>query len=111
MGTPAQVAQFRESFRLPFLCLSDVDRIAYRAYDLPRARFRQVAGPQLWLTGFKAVLSEGIGRSVGDPLQLQGCFVIDRAGIVRFAHRAADAADRPASQEILRVLERLHEGA
>ena len=47
------------------------------------------------------------GASVGDVRQLPGTFVIDRAGLVRFAHRPANQADRPSHDQIVAVLKSL----
>lgn len=101
MGTPEQVAAFRERYQLPFHCLSDVEGRAYRAYAVPRGRLGAVAGPAMWRRGWKALLRHGAGKVIGDPYQLPGSFVIDTTGVIRKAHRAKSSADWPPNEELI----------
>jgi len=43
----------------------------------------------------------------GDSAQLGGDFVVDREGVIRLAYRSHDPTDRPAVEEILRLLNTL----
>jgi hypothetical protein len=83
MGTVEQTAAFREAMRLPFRCLADPEKVAYRAFGLRQATLGQVAGPRMWLRGVKAMLRGGLGLPIGDPWQMPGTFVIDGAGETR----------------------------
>ena len=107
MGTTEQTTAFREQHRLPFLCLADPDRTAYEAYRVPRGTASQVAGPSVWAGGLKALVRAGFGRPVGDVSQLHGAFVIDTAGIVRYAHLPRHTADLPSNDELIAELEAL----
>ena len=104
MGSAAQTAAFRQRNRLPFLCLADPQRVAYKAFGVPLATIGQVAGPAVWRGGLKAVLRAGFGKPVGDVLQLHGSFIIDRAGILRFIHIPQHSADRPTNDELISQL-------
>jgi len=104
MGTPEQAAEFRARLQLPFPCLADAERAAYRAYGLPRGGVGAVAGPAMWAAGWKALLSHGVGKVIGDPYQLPGSFVIDTAGVIRHAHRATSSADWPSNDELITIL-------
>ncbi len=44
---------------------------------------------------------------VGDAFQMPGTFIIDRDGIVRYARYARDAADHPATSELVEALNSL----
>ena len=110
MGTPEQAAEFRARLQLPFRCLADAARLAYRAYGLPRGGLGAVAGPALWAAGLQALLRHGAGQMIGDPYQLPGSFVIDRAGIIRHAHRATSSADWAPNEELIAVLATLQPG-
>jgi hypothetical protein len=90
---------------LPFVCLADPEKIAYRAFGLRQGTLGQVAGPRMWLGGLRAVVRGGIGTPQGDPWQMPGTFVVDRVGIIRFAHYGATSVDRPNNDELVRVLE------
>ncbi len=66
---------------IPFHCLTDPDRQVYRKYDVKRA-----------------VVSLG---------QRPGLFVIDREGIVRYAHLGWQQWEIPSVRETLRELDHL----
>lgn len=104
MGTPKQAAEFRARLLLPFRCLADAARVAYRAFSLPCGGLGAVACPATWAVGLKALLSHGVGKMIGDPYQLPGSFVIDTAGIIRHAHRATTSADWASNEELIAVL-------
>lgn len=104
MGTADQTAAFRERIQLPFICLADPERVAYRAFGVPKGTFGQIAGPAVWRGGLKAVLRAGFGKPVGDVLQLQGSFIIDQHGIIRFVHLPQHSADRPTNEELIAQL-------
>jgi peroxiredoxin len=107
MGMPEQSRKFREYYQLPFVLLSDPEQAAYRAYHVPRGNLLSVAGPSMWAAGAQSFFKHGVGEIVGDPYQLPGSFVIDRAGKVAYAHYGRTSADVPSNQELIAVLERL----
>jgi peroxiredoxin len=104
MGTPAEAASFRERFRLPFRCLADPQRLAYRAYGLPRGGLSAVAGPSIWRRGWQALWRHGAGQVTGDPYQLPGSLVINRGGMIQHARRATSSADWATTDELLAAL-------
>ena len=110
MGTVEQTAAFHDRNRLPFVCLADPQRIAYQAYGVPRGTASQVAGPAVWAGGLKAMLRAGIGKPVGDVLQLHGSFIVDCQGIVRFVHLPKHSADQPTNEELIAQLNNLAGG-
>lgn len=104
MGNVAQTAAFRKRHELPFRCLADADRRAYEAYEIERGNFNQIAGPAVWVAAAKAVLKHGVGIPAQDKRQMQGAFVIDKSGIVRYRHSPANSAQNPTNAELLAVL-------
>lgn len=110
MGTVEQTAEFRRSLRLPFTCLADPEKNAYRAYGLGQAKLGQIAGPRMWRLGLRAIFRGGIGRPTGDVWQMPGTFIIDSRGIIRFAHYPATSVDRPANDELIDVLRSIARG-
>jgi peroxiredoxin len=106
LGRPDQSAAFCFKRDLPFTCLSSPDRSAHRAYGLRRGTLDQVAGPRVWIPWIRNQLGKKHqGRfGQGDTAQLPGTFVVDRAGIVRFAHRGTRSNDNPPNDEVLRAL-------
>ena len=86
---------------LPFPLLSDPERGAYEAYGLGQGSRWSVFGPK---TAWEYVKLMARGRRCRGiqvrPLQLGGDFVIDGKGVVRFAHRGDDPADRPSIERL-----------
>jgi peroxiredoxin len=101
-GTPEQTTAFVRRLGLPYPVLSDPERAAYAAYGLIEG------GPKAFLTpaagrAFLRSLLDGAGggRVVGNPRELGGAFVVDRAGIVRYAKPAAYAGDHASTGDLL----------
>ena len=107
MGKPDEAAAFCRSERLPFLCLADPARQAYRAYGLRRGSMTDVLGPASVMAGLRAA-AKGHFPSVpvGDVYQLGGLFLIEQSGRVRYAYYPRDSGDHPPAGEIARVVAR-----
>ena len=77
-------------------CISDPERVLYRAFTLGRGSLRQLFGwsvlKRAWSAG--VVDGHGVGWLEGDGFQMPGAFVVSRGRILHeFVH--ATAADRP----------------
>ncbi len=76
--------------------ISDPECEVYRAFGLQRGSHRQVAGPRVWWRGMVATIFKrhGVGRMIGDVLQMPGAFMVHKGEIIRsFEYRTS--ADRP----------------
>lgn len=76
--------------------IADPERLAYGALEIGRGRAWQLFGARVIWAGLRAALrGYGIGRPVGDPMQMPGTVVIHRGVVVRrYVHlTAADRAD------------------
>jgi peroxiredoxin len=97
--------------QLSFPLLPDPERTAYRAYGLERA-FVRVWNPKVMWHYTRRVLADQKLQSIqGDPHQLGGDFVIDRAGVIRLAYRRKGTVDRPPVEAPLAALRNLASGA
>lgn len=107
-GTPEQTKRFCRERRSPFPCFADPDHQAYNAFALGKGSFNQVLGPAVVFRGIGAALRGFHATTpVGDIMQMPGTFIIDRQGIIRFAHYNGDAADNPPNEKLLEVLARI----
>lgn len=108
-GNPAQAASLCRQYRVEFPCLADPDLDAYRTFGLKRGSMAEVVGPGTWLKAAGA-MSRGHfgGRVIGDVMQLPGTFIVDRAGVVRFAKYAEHAGDHPAIEDLLSALREIN---
>jgi peroxiredoxin len=109
-GTAQECAKFCDGRRVPFRVLVDPDRDAYRAYGLSKGGAMQVVGPQVmlpWIRNELRAETRQRGFRGGSFTQMPGTFVIDVAGIVRFAHRSRHVADVPRNHVIIGALAEL----
>ena len=106
VGLPRHAAAFCERRAVPFACLTSPDRSAQRAYGLRRGSLGEVAGPRVWGHWMRnQVTGKPQGRfGQGDVSQLPGTFVVDTAGIVRYAHRGTRSDDNPPNDDVLRAI-------
>lgn len=108
MGDPEEAEGFCGRYEVPFVCLSDPEKEAYRAFSLGRGGSREMFGLRSWVRGAQATLKgHTIGAPVGDPWQMPGIFVFDADGAVRHARRAREALDNPSNTTLLAVLDKL----
>ena len=102
-GTVDEAWDFRESLGLSSPVYNDPDRDAYRAYGLGEASTSSMFNPRVIGGGVRAAVKGHLpGRSSGNPLQLQGQFLIDRQGIIRAAARPTLMSEIPSADALLR---------
>jgi hypothetical protein len=101
----ARLPGYRELHGWPFPVVSDPERVAYRAFGLESAGWRDLLAPRV-LKRYAQLLLQGyrVRWSGADLHQLGGDFVIDRGRRLIYAHRSLDPADRPPVSELLSAL-------
>lgn len=111
-GSPENAETFRRDYKVPFPIVCDPNGVLFRKYGLGDMDLRDILSPAILLQ-VVTVLAEGYGHTSGQgpERQLGGVFVVDRAGKVRFAHRAADATYIADPQELIRAAATLREKA
>lgn len=108
MGTPAECAEFKRRFAVPFPMAADPERRLYADFALRSMPPWKMLSPALALKGVAAIArGHGAGMPVGDVRQLPGVFIIDRRGVIVFSRPADDPSGHPAPEELFAVLERL----
>lgn len=111
LGTPTRTREFRQQMKLPFPLLSDPRRVSYRLYGLMRTDLRRSRAPQTIARYALPFLRRGGAYSRDqDMLQLGGVFLVDTAGIVRYARRSREVHDNPRPSELLRAGAALRSG-
>ncbi len=86
--------------------LADPDRTLYRAYGLERASFaRTWLSPRTVAYYLRAAAG---GRRIrlpkSDSHQLGGDFIVNPRGVVIFAHRSTEPADRPTVERLVAAI-------
>lgn len=106
-GGPHGAGEFCRQREVPFRCLADPDRGAYRAFGLQIGGPGKWASPRVLVRGaklFRKGVAAGLPHPGQDVRQLPGTFVIGRGGIVRLAHYNEDASDNPPIELLLGAL-------
>jgi peroxiredoxin len=105
MGTPAECSAFLKKFAIPFPMIADPQQALYRQFHLKRMSPLGVLSPAVAIKGLAAMArGSGIGKPVGDVLQLPGVFIIDSGGRIVFSHQPAGPADHADPDTILKAL-------
>ena len=88
---------------LPFDCLGDPERDAYREIELGHGERREYFGVKI-VKGWVRAAARGVtigSPQGGDVAQRPGSFVVDRQGRVAYAHYNRDATDNAPVPELL----------
>jgi hypothetical protein len=105
MGIPEMAADFRDKQDIPYLLLVDRTKETYRALEMKRGSFMDVAGPQVWLRGAKGLLTgKGAAMPKQDPYQIGGAAVVDKGGEIKFLHRGERSDDTVPVDKLLDAL-------
>lgn len=108
-GVPAIGKAYVTAFGLQFpLLLCGDDLTVYRQYGLIRGRLIDLLNPAVLIRGIVSIF-QGYKQTevIGDAGQLGGAFLVDTAGIVRFAHRNKDASDNVDNNTLVSEIKRL----
>jgi peroxiredoxin len=104
MGTPVECSAFLKKFAIPFPMIADPHQALYRQFHLRRMSPLGVLSPAVAIKGMAAMArGSGIGKPVGDILQLPGVFIIDSSGRIVFSHQPAGPADHADPDAILKA--------
>jgi hypothetical protein len=103
-GSPVRTKELCDSHRIPFRCLADPDREAYRAFGLERGSMAQLMSPAVVLKTIGSMFRGNFGPPGGDVFQLGGSFVIGSDGVIKLAHAALDPSDLLPIESILAAL-------
>ena len=104
---PRRIRGYCRRLRLPFRCLSDEPRVAYRAYGLGRASWLRTLTPRALAPYLKLYFRRGGPRPAyggQDLRQMGGDFVVGPDGRLALAYASHDPADRPTVDQLLAAL-------
>ncbi len=96
---------FARELELPFPVLSDASAEVYFAFGLGKG---MLIRPRTLVAAARLVWrAKRLFRPIGDVMQVGGDFIVDGAGVVRFAHGSEDPTDRPEAPELLQLVAEL----
>src|SRR5262245_33154756 len=108
-GTAAEAEDVCRTMGATYPCLGDPGKASYQAFGLPRGGWREIllepmrAGNEAMRKGHRVSIRGSLMRH-SDWFQLPGLAVVDRAGIVRYLHRARHAGDLPPTADVVAAL-------
>lgn len=105
-ATPRHAAHFRRRQNLDVPVLADEDRRSYKAIGAKKGSLNELVGPKVVAKGALTSIRHGViqGRTIGNPAQLGAAAVIAPGGEVVFEHRAKDAGDNVAPDELIEAI-------
>jgi peroxiredoxin len=103
VDTPANADQTFRTFEIPFPVLSDSDLVMHRAFKVLNVLSDEMVAK---FKGFGIDFEKRSGRR-HHTIAIPALFVVDRAGIVRWAHADRDHKTRPSIEQVLGVLAKL----
>jgi peroxiredoxin len=111
---PHGAAQLKRAQRLPFPTLADPSRHAYRVFGMLEGSLADALGPDVLLRQLAQALRGNIPYI--NPVhatitQLGGTVIVDRAGVVRFAHVATPIYNYPPVEQYLAIFDELNVAA
>jgi peroxiredoxin len=102
LGPTQRAGAFCRAKRIPYTCLTDPSGRAHKSYGLHRGVARTLDPRNA--ARFAALNTDPETkqtRAGGNVWQQGGAFVIDTAGVVRYAHRSANPGDHAPVDELL----------
>jgi peroxiredoxin len=108
MGTPAQAADFRSSYKLDLPLLVDPERKAYAAAGTKVATVWGLISPRVVARGVSRGIRSRViqGKIKQNPVQLGGVLIVMPDGSIPYAHLSEDPSDHPPNDEVLAALNR-----
>ncbi|OGR98029.1 MAG: hypothetical protein A2V88_03530 [Elusimicrobia bacterium RBG_16_66_12] len=108
LGEPKHAALFGPRLAPSVACHTRPTPEGHAAFGIGRAGTESLIQPGVLSAALKAAAGGHVqGKTTGDARVLSGTFVVDRAGVIRFAHYARFPGDDPEIQHILHAAEAL----
>lgn len=93
--------KFARELELPFPVLSDAKAETYRVFGLGKGL---AIRPRTPFQFARLVWNEKrLYKPVGNVMQIGGDFIVDDAGLIRYAHSSEDPTDRPDAEQLIRT--------
>jgi peroxiredoxin len=108
LGEPKHAAFFGPRLAPSVTCLTSPTPESHLAFGIGRAGAESLLQPAMFSAAVRAAAGGHLqGKATGDTHVLSGTFVVDRAGIIRYAHYARFPGDDPRIEDLLRAAEAL----
>ena len=110
LGSDRQAADMFARYDLADVArFSDPEKRLYAEFGFTRGGVKAFLAPRVWWRGLKGLLKgHGVGKPVGDPLQMPGAVLLDGGDAVR-TYRYETVADMPDFEQLARPAHGAHE--
>jgi len=105
---PEKLVVYQQHRNWPFLMLSDPERTVYGRFELGRMSWLQLLGPATIRLYINLILKGRRFHTYGktDYEQGGGDFILDRQGLVLYAHRSQSPSDRPTPEALIEAIDK-----
>jgi peroxiredoxin len=102
LGEPKHARRFGEKLAPSITCLTNEKPDLYDTYGIGRGNMLRLVAPDAIKAGARAA-SKGFtqGSATGDTLRLGATFIVDKQGIIQYAHYGKHAGDHPDLQNLV----------
>jgi peroxiredoxin len=96
LGEPKHARRFGDTLAPSITCLTNEKPDLYDTYGIGRGNMLRLVAPDAIKAGARAA-SKGFtqGSATGDTLRLGATFIVDKQGIIQYAHYGKHAGDHP----------------
>lgn len=103
LGQPKHARHFGDKLAPSVECVTNEEPVLHSTFGIERGNMLRLIAPDAIKAGARAA-SRGHtqGQSTGDAQRLPGTFIVDAAGIIRYAHYGKHAGDNPDLLSLLR---------
>lgn len=103
LGQPKHARHFGDKLAPSVACMTNEEPALHAVYGVERGNMLRLMAPDALLAGAQAAArGHTQGAATGDQQRLPGTFIVDAAGIVRYAYYGKYAGDNPDLDELLK---------
>jgi hypothetical protein len=107
MGEPKHARRYCGNLTAEIICLTNKEGDVYKAYGIGKTGWSSALNPDLIKAGFRAAVAGHVqGTATGDVTVLGATFIVDRKGVIQYAHYDAHAGDHPDLDRLLASIQR-----
>jgi len=102
MGEPKHARRYCGKLTAGITCLTNKEGDVYRAYGIGKTGWTSALNPDLVKASLRAAAAGHVqGQATGDVAMLGATFIVDREGIIQYAHYNSHAGDHPDLDRLL----------
>jgi peroxiredoxin len=102
LGEPKYAQHFCGKLAPNVTCLTDNTDISRDVYGLNRTAFQHLATGEFMKAVVQTSLSGHLqGKATGNTRMLPGTFIVDRTGVIRYAHYSVHPGDEPPFEDLI----------